>query len=545
MKIRLLATLTICAATMTACGQKVIQTEQAVVPMPQIIENSLENEFFKLTPKTKIVVGFKDDKTDYAVAALNAIMTDLFGKELTVVESNIEADKAINILFEPAANEGFKGEEGYQIDIEDSKIEIKAATSHGVFNAVQTLRQLIPAEAFDTEELAVVELKEVEIEDFPEFAWRGMMFDVCRHFFTVEELKENLDMLAMHKINTFHWHLTEDQGWRIEIKKYPLLTEIGSVRKETVIGHNSGEYDGTPYGGFFTQEQVKEVVQYAAERFITVIPEIEIPGHSVAALAAYPWLGCTGEEYEVLTSWGVDPRVMCPGKETTFEFIENVLSEVIPLFPAEYFHIGGDECPTSEWAKCPDCAKRMKAEGIKNVHYLQSYVTARVEKFLNEHGKKLIGWDEILEGGVTPTATIMSWRGPQGGIKAAKQGNNAVMTPNTHCYLDYYQTKDRENEPDAIGGYLPLEQVYSLDPYAELTEEQKPYIIGVQGNLWTEYIPTYSQAQYMLLPRLSAIAEVGWHKADYESYLGRLNNLRKYYDHYGYNYAKHVFATEE
>ena len=285
-------------------------------------------------------------------------------------------------------------------------------------------------------------------------------------------------------------------------------------------------------------------MNYAAERFITVIPEIEFPGHAVGALASYPWLGCTGEQYEVRQTWDIDDRVFCIGKETTFEFIEGVLEEVLELFPSEYIHIGGDECPTVMWKKCPHCKARMKAERLKRPRRLQNYATARVEKFLNAHGRRLIGWDEILEGDVTPTATIMSWRGAEGGIKAAKMGNHAIMAPTTHCYLDYYQTRDTAGEPLAIGGYLPVEKVYSLDPYEMLTADEQRCILGVQANLWTEYIAMWPHAEYMLLPRLSALAEVGWSldRKDYGDYLRRVRRLAKIYDACGYNYAKHIFG---
>ena len=416
---------------------------------------------------------------------------------------------------------------------------------------MQTLRQLLPAAAYEADDVRAVELPVVTIEDKPCLGYRGMMLDVGRHFFTVDEVKEALDIMALHKLNVFHWHLTDDQGWRIEIRKYPKLTEIGSVRSRTLIGRDPGgtydencKFDETPYGGYYTQDEIRDVVNYAAERFITVIPEIEFPGHAVGALASYPWLGCTGEQYEVRQTWDIDDRVFCIGKETTFEFIEGVLEEVLELFPSEYIHIGGDECPTVMWKKCPHCKARMKAERLKRPRRLQNYATARVEKFLNAHGRRLIGWDEILEGEVTPTATIMSWRGAEGGIKAAKMGNHAIMAPTTHCYLDYYQTRDTAGEPLAIGGYLPVEKVYSLDPFEMLTADEQRCILGVQANLWTEYIATWPHAEYMLLPRLSALAEVGWSldRKDYGDYLRRVRRLAKIYDACGYNYAKHIFG---
>ena len=428
--------------------------------------------------------------------------------------------------------------EAYTLAVTPSGVEVRGGTPQGVFHGLQSLRQLV----IDGEGVVPA----VTVSDKPYFAHRGGMLDPCRHFWTVDEVKEYIDILAIHKLNKFHWHLTDDQGWRIEIKKYPELTRVGSVRGETLIGHHhtSSEYDKTPHGGYYTQKQIREIVKYAADRYITVIPEIEFPGLAVGALASYPWLGCTGEQYEVRQTWDIDDRVFCIGKETTFEFIEGVLEEVLELFPSEYIHIGGDECPTVMWKKCPHCKARMKAERLKRPRRLQNYATARVEKFLNAHGRRLIGWDEILEGEVTPTATIMSWRGAEGGIKAAKMGNHAIMAPTTHCYLDYYQTRDTAGEPLAIGGYLPVEKVYSLDPFEMLTADEQRCILGVQANLWTEYIATWPHAEYMLLPRLSALAEVGWSldRKDYGDYLRRVRRLAKIYDACGYNYAKHIFG---
>lgn len=433
--------------------------------------------------------------------------------------------------------------EAYSLDIGQGRVAVTGGSPSGLFYGLQSLRQLISQYG--------MRLPAVHVEDEPCFAYRGAMLDCCRHFFTVDEIKTFIDILALHKLNRFHWHLTDDQGWRIEIKKYPKLTEVGSVRSRTLIGRDPGgeydencKFDETPYGGYYTQDEIRDIVDYAAKRFITVIPEIEFPGHAVGALASYPWLGCTGEQYEVRQTWDIDDRVFCIGKETTFEFIEGVLEEVVGLFPSEYIHIGGDECPTVMWEKCPHCKARMKAEGLRRPRQLQNYATARVEKFLNARGRRLIGWDEILEGDVTPTATIMSWRGAKGGIEAARQGNHAIMAPTTNCYLDYYQTRDTAREPLAIGGYLPVEKVYELDPYEQLTPAEQVCILGVQANLWTEYIATWPHAEYMLLPRLSALAEVGWSldRKDYAGYLHRVRRLARIYDACGYNYARHIFG---
>ncbi|MFR6350867.1 MAG: beta-N-acetylhexosaminidase [Alistipes finegoldii] len=527
-----------------SCG-RVIPTdgEVAVVPLPEHIVEGQGT--FRLTSDAEVVLLFDDERLAGVTAALNEVLMPLFGRGPRVRHADKAADHAVNVTRDETMPA-----EAYRLFVTSCRIDIVAGGAQGAFYAVQTLRQLLPAAAYEADDVRAVELPVVTIEDKPCLGYRGMMLDVGRHFFTVDEVKEALDIMALHKLNVFHWHLTDDQGWRIEIRKYPKLTEIGSVRSRTLIGRDPRhvrrelKFDETPYGGYYTQDEIRDVVNYAAERFITVIPEIEFPGHAVGALASYPWLGCTGEQYEVRQTWDIDDRVFCIGKETTFEFIEGVLEEVLELFPSEYIHIGGDECPTVMWKKCPHCKARMKAERLKRPRRLQNYATARVEKFLNAHGRRLIGWDEILEGDVTPTATIMSWRGAEGGIKAAKMGNHAIMAPTTHCYLDYYQTRDTAGEPLAIGGYLPVEKVYSLDPYEMLTADEQRCILGVQANLWTEYIATWPHAEYMLLPRLSALAEVGWSldRKDYGDYLRRVRRLAKIYDACGYNYAKHIFG---
>ena len=528
-----------------SCG-RVIPTdgEVAVVPLPEHIVEGQGT--FRLTSDAEVVLLFDDERLSGVTAALNKVLMPLFGRGPRVRHADKAADHAVNVTRDETMPA-----EAYRLFVTPCRIDIVAGGAQGAFYAVQTLRQLLPAAAYEADDVRAVELPVVTIEDKPCLGYRGMMLDVGRHFFTVDEVKEALDIMALLKLNVFHWHLTDDQGWRIEIRKYPKLTEIGSVRSRTLIGRDPGgtydencKFDETPYGGYYTQDEIRDVVNYAAERFITVIPEIEFPGHAVGALASYPWLGCTGEQYEVRQTWDIDDRVFCIGKETTFEFIEGVLEEVLELFPSEYIHIGGDECPTVMWKKCPHCKARMKAERLKRPRRLQNYATARVEKFLNAHGRRLIGWDEILEGEVTPTATIMSWRGAEGGIKAAKMGNHAIMAPTTHCYLDYYQTRDTAGEPLAIGGYLPVEKVYSLDPYEMLTADEQRCILGVQANLWTEYIATWPHAEYMLLPRLSALAEVGWSldRKDYGDYLRRVRRLAKIYDACGYNYAKHIFG---
>lgn len=437
--------------------------------------------------------------------------------------------------------------EAYKLIVNDKRVCISGASEAGVFYGIQTLRKSLPV-AQDIN----VNLSAVEIYDKPRFAYRGAMLDVARHFYTVDEVKTFIDMLALHNINRFHWHLTDDQGWRIEIKKYPKLMSVASERKETVVGRwYSGIYDGKPYGGYYTQDELRDVIDYAAKRHITIIPEVDLPGHMQAALTAYPELGCTGGPYEVRTIWGVSQDVLCVGNDFTLQFVKDVLSEVADIFPSEYIHIGGDECPKVRWEKCPKCQERIKSLGLKSdakhtkEQRLQSYMIQEAAKYLKEKGKRIIGWTEILEGGLVPDATLMSWIGESGGIEAAHQHHDVIMTPNTYLYFDYYQSKKVEDEPLAIGGYLPIEKTYNYEPMPkELTEEEQQYIKGVQANLWTEYIPVFSQVQYMVLPRLGAVAEVQWtdpSKKDYKDFLRRVPHLVAVYDCYGWNYATHVY----
>ena len=417
--------------------------EIAVVPRPAAAERG--DGTFRLSAGTPVRYVVPADATpdelkawSRATDALGEAMLPFFGTAPTPSEAAEAAAGAVNFLRADTLPH-----DAYRLTIAPERIDIVSGGPQGAFYAVQTLRQLLPQKAAGTAKIRAVELPAATIDDRPALAYRGLMLDVARHFFTVEEVKRTLDLLALHKMNVFHWHLTDDQGWRIEIERYPELTRTGAVRRRTLIGRDPGgeydatcRYDETPYGGYYTQEEIREVVDYAARRFITVIPEIEFPGHAVAALASYPWLSCTGERYEVRQTWDIDDRVFCPGRETTFEFIEHVLEEVIGLFPSEYVHIGGDECPTTLWERCPRCRARMRAEGLASPRQLQGYATARVERFLQRHGRRLIGWDELLEGGVSPTAVVMSWRGTEGGIRAAKQGNRVIMAPTTHCYLD-------------------------------------------------------------------------------------------------------------
>jgi len=433
-------------------------------------------------------------------------LISLLGSEVQLLHptTGVKCDAPLPIALHLITPDTILDPEWYSLSVKMDGISITAVSQEGLYRASRTLIQLLEQ---GKESASIPCLK---ITDQPRFEWRGMHLDPCRHFWSVEFTKKYIDLLARYKMNSFHWHLTDDQGWRIEIKKYPKLTSVGGWRKGSQIGpYSRREYDSIPYGGFYTQEQIREVVAYAAARHINVVPEIEMPGHALAALAAYPELGCTGGPYEVNKGWGVFEEVFCP-TDSTIHFLENVLTEVMELFPSEIIHIGGDECPKESWKKCPKCQSRMKAEGLKDEHELQSYFIQRMEKFVNSKGRKIIGWDEILEGGLAPNASVMSWRGTEGGVAAAKQKHTVVMSPGSHCYFDHYQG-DPANEPLAIGGFTTVQKVYSYEPIPkELTAEEGRYILGAQGNVWTEYILSPEHVEYMAVPRMLALAEVLW-----------------------------------
>ncbi|MDR0832600.1 MAG: beta-N-acetylhexosaminidase [Candidatus Symbiothrix sp.] len=441
--------------------------------------------------------------------------------------------------------------ESYKLNVAKNKITIEAHDAAGFFYAAQTLRQLLPVEIENQTVQTGVRwaVPCCQIFDAPQYAYRGMHLDVSRHFSTKEEVMLYIDQLAFLKINTFHWHLTDDQGWRIEIKKYPKLTKVGAWRFRTLDGAfvsaPNRKWKLEKHGGFYTQDEVKEVVAYAKKRHINVLPEIEMPGHAVAALAAYPEFSCSGGPFEVEGLWGVFNDVYCT-REETFTFLKDILDEIIPLFPYSYIHIGGDECPKVRWERCAACQKRMADEGIKDTHALQSYFIGRIGHYLGTKGKKIIGWDEILEGGLAAGATVMSWRGTEGGIAAAKMGHNVIMTPNAYMYLDQYQSEAKENEPRAIGGYLPIEKVYNYNPLpSELTAEQSKFILGVQGNVWTEYMINQDIREFRIFPRIDAVAENGWlpqNKKNYPDFKRRLEQITKRYDIMGINYSK-AFIT--
>lgn len=446
-------------------------------------------------------------------------------------------------------------DEGYALQATPGELIMEASTRAGVLYAFETLKQMLPPEIYGSSRAKsgidwVVPA--VSVVDEPRFGYRGMHMDPCRHFWEVSEVKRYIDIMAVYKLNRLHFHLSDDQGWRIEIKAYPKLTETGAWRDGTMIRKEWGSSDGIRHGGFYTQEELRDIVAYAAERGITVVPEIDLPGHMLAALASYPELGCTGGPYKVWTRWGVAKDILCAGNEEVFTFLENVLSEVVDIFPGEYIHIGGDECFGGDaepdrpdpWDVCPKCAARMKELGIRKgkdaKHYLQNYVTARVQKFLDGKGRKIIGWDEILEGDLQSGATVMSWRGVQGGIEAAEKGFDAIMTPNGYMYFDYYQGDERDKEPFGIGGRVPLEKVYSYEPFDGITPGAESHILGVQANLWTEYIATPEHLEYMLLPRMCALSEVQWcdsSRKDFIRFNESLDHAFRMFDIMGYNYS--------
>ena len=494
--------LTTLAGAVACSGGKKAQGDYAIIPLPQEVVTQGSAPFL-LKPSTPISYQEGDAEMEQTARFLASYVKEATGYEPKVITGN--ADKGIHL----SIASDIRNPEGYRLLVSENGIEIAGASNAGIFYGVQTLRKSIPAVAEGMD----IELPAASINDYPRFPYRGMHLDVSRHFFPVDSVKKFIDILALHNMNRFHWHLTDDQGWRIEIKKYPELTQIGAQRKETVIGRNSGKYDGKPYGEgmFYTQDEIRDVIAYAQERFITIIPEIDLPGHQLAAITTYPDLGCTGGPYEVWTQWGVSDDVICAGNEKAMTFLEDVLGEVIDLFPSEYIHVGGDEAGKSAWKKCPKCQALMKEKGMKNVDELQSYMIHRAEEFLNSKDRKLIGWDEILEGGLAPEATVMSWRGEDGGIKSARMGHDVVMTPGNYMYLDFYQA-DPKTQPYAIGGYTPIKKVYSYDPVPadSLTAEECRHILGVQANTWTEYIQTPEHLEYMMFPRALAVAEIGW-----------------------------------
>ena len=526
------------AGAMSADDNRV--ADYNVIPLPQEVTLTQKGAFV-LTGATPIVYPEGDEQLKNDAQFLSDYIADVTALRLTTTSAKVK--NAITLRL----NKKVQSKEGYVITVDKKGVVIEGATAAGVFYGVQTLRKSIPVDKSLTE----VTLPAVMLKDAPRFGYRGVMLDCARHYFPVKFVKLFIDLIAMHNMNVFHWHLTDDQGWRIEVKKYPDLAKIGSVREKTVLGHNSDVFDDTPYGGYYTQEEAREIVKYAADRFITVIPEIDMPGHMIAALAAYPDMGCTGGPYKVSPIWGIMPDVLCLGNEKTYQFCEDVLSEMMDIFPSEYIHLGGDETPNVRWKECPKCKALMAKENL-TPGKLQGYFTNRIEKFVNSKGRRIIGWDEILDGDINQSATIMSWRGTAPGARGAKMGHDVIMSPSSHVYFDYYQTRQGESqweEPLLIGGNLPIERTYSLEPVPEGADaETARHIIGVQGNLWTEYIAGPSLAEYQVLPRMGALSEVQWRpqgQKDFENYKMRQTKMLKLYDAYGLVYAKHMWKRDK
>ena len=499
-----------------------------VVPLPQRIENQ-KGAPFVLNAEVRIVApeGLRRE-----AAFLHDYLQELTGLDLSLISRRDKKARCIVLSVSPKVSE----KEGYLMTVSQRSITIEGGSAAGVFYGIQTLRKSIGGGTFQ-------ELPAATIADAPRFSWRGMHLDCSRHFFPVPFVKKFIDLLAMHNMNIFHWHITDDQGWRIEIEKWPKLVSVGSQRTGTIIGTNSDIDDEQPYGGYYTKAEAREIVSYAAERHITVVPEIDMPGHMLAALASYPELGCTGGPYQVGHYWGVYKDVLCVGNEKVYEFVEDVLTEIMEIFPSEVIHIGGDETPTEKWEVCPKC----QALGLPK-DQIQAHFTQRVFNFLTAHHRRALGWDEILEGS-PENAMIMSWRGTDPGAKAAEAGHDVVMAPTTYCYFDYQQVKDVLFEPSRCGGYIPIEKVYSLDPAPDsLSVEARQHILGTQANLWSEYMTTPSMVEYQALPRMSALAEVQWtqpDRKDYDKFLSRLTRLTQLFEREGYTYAKHLWPERQ
>ena len=514
--------------------------ELALIPQPQKVQRL--DGAFQITGDTRIYTDFGSRKTAEVLAKR---LRQSIGCPLPQSLKWLSSTPAVNAIFVTTRDaDPNLGPEGYELSVSTNSIVIRAPTQAGLFYGVQTLLQLLPPAIFSSNVVSGTDwsVPAVQITDSPRFKWRGYMLDVSRHFYTKAEVETMLDTMALYKLNTFHWHLVDDQGWRIEIKKYPRLTSVGAWRDGVGFGlptNSTTAYgpDGR-YGGYYTQDDIREVVAYAAALHITIVPEIEMPGHSLAALTAYPQYGTGDGPFTIPTRGGVNPGIYSPSKDGTFEFVDNVLSEVFQLFPSQYVHIGGDEVPGGPWQKDPACQALMKREGLKSSDELESWFIRHVEKFVNANGKTLIGWSEITRGGLAKNAVVMDWIG--GGQEAASLGHDVVMSPTKNCYFDYYQSRDQDTEPRAIGGFLPLQKVYAFDPIpANLSPEFASHILGAQGNLWTEYIPNLKYAQYMTFPRLTALAEVAWSAREarnYDDFLRRLKTDEQRLDQLGVNY---------
>jgi len=527
----------------------IAQTNINIIPRP--VDVMEKNGYFNFTKSALIVAS---SYVRHNADMLNFYLQKFYGFTLDV-KSIPPANKTKATITLIVKNSEERKKDQYSLSVHKDRIEINATSNQALFYGIQTLLQLLPVDK-DSIQNTQFEIPQITIKDYPRFQYRGMHLDVGRHFFGVDEVKKYIDYLAYHKFNTFHWHLTEDQGWRVEIKKYPLLTSVGGFRNGTIIGHHPGTgNDSIHYGGFYTQEEIKDIVKYAKDRYITIIPEIEMPGHSSAAIAAYPALSCFPDEStlikpntpwagsrsgkQVQQTWGVFEDVYCPS-DYTFKFLENVLDEVMKLFPSKYIHIGGDECPKDAWKRSEFCQKLIKEKKLKDENGLQTYFISRIEKYLNSKGRNIIGWDEILEGGLAPNATVMSWRGENGGVAAAQQHHNVIMTPGSYCYFDHSQIKNEDSV--TIGGYLPFDTVYNYEPVPkELNAGEAKYVLGAQGNVWTEYIANDSKLEYMIFPRMSALSEVLWSPKEVrnlEDFKARLPVMIKRYEMWGANYSK-------
>jgi len=509
-----------------------------IVPKP-LSAKSLPGKFV-INKDTRILVSPASTDLKAIAAELSDKLKALTGFRPKIVEAG--AGKSVNTIALSLSNTDTElGTEGYALKVQPAQVNVTGSTAAGVFYGLQTIYQLLPAQRTVKGDLAIAG---ADIKDKPRFGWRGMMLDVGRYFYSPEFIKKYIDYLAMHKMNTFHWHLTEDHGWRIEIKKYPKLTEIASWRPGTQFDRYAKQIDNNPHWGFYTQEQIKDIVAYAKTKYVNVVPEIEMPGHVLASMVAYPELSCTGGPFTMPVEWAIQKDVYCAGNDKTFEFLEGVLSEVAELFPSPVIHIGGDEAPKDRWKACAKCQKRIKDNNLKDEHELQSYFITRIEKFLATKNKSIIGWDEILEGGLAPNAAVMSWRGVKGGIEAAKQHHDVIMSPSTFMYFDYYQGEPYL-EPSAIGGLLTLEKVYSYEPVPEeLTATEAKFIKGVQGNVWAEYIHSPAEAEYMAFPRAAALAEVSWSDPKQKNWEDFKRRMEAVYQHYGaanINYSKTAY----
>ena len=528
-----------------------VRAQYDVVPLPQNIQMQ-KGEPFVLNADVQILAG---EGLQREAEFLRQYMKEVTGIDIPIAQKRIKKVRYISLTVSPRVTES----EGYVMNVSAKSISIEGGSAAGVFYGIQTLRKSIAVSQNSTVYSQI--FPAVEITDAPRFSWRGMHLDCSRHFWSVDFIKKFIDLLALHNMNVFHWHLTDDQGWRIEIKKWPKLTEVGSQRSGTIIGTNSDLDDGITYGGFYTQAEAREIVRYAAERHITVVPEIDMPGHMLAALASYPELGCTGGPYQVGHYWGVYKDVLCVGNPKVYQFVEDVLTEIMDIFPSEVIHIGGDETPTDKWQQCPKCQALAKTFPVatdapsgdfepltSKLSPLQAHFTRRVFDFLASKGRRALGWDEILDGS-PKDAMIMSWRGSAPGAKAAEAGHDVVMTPTTHCYFDYQQVEDTQFEPSRCGGFIPIEKVYSLDPAPDsLSVEARRHILGTQANLWSEYMTTESTVEYQALPRMSALAEVQWtqpERKDYKAFLERLTRLTSLFELYYYTYAKHLWPERQ